>query len=153
MRYIQKFLKKHIVIGVVLSLIALSGISTGAYYYIQYQKTQQLLKNPKLATQFEVETLIDRVGKLIELPQGEQPTIATVSDYTKLQDQAFFQNAKNGDKVLIYSKAKKAILYDPQEDKIIEVAPVNLGQNQNQAVAGASTQSVSATPTPTPQQV
>ncbi len=67
------------------------------------------------------------VGKLIELPAGENPTIATISDITKFAGQPFFQKAKNGDKVLIYTNAKKAILYDPVAHRIIDVAPINTG--------------------------
>ncbi|MBI5357887.1 hypothetical protein HZB74_03515 [Candidatus Saccharibacteria bacterium] len=67
---------------------------------------------------------------MVEVPQGEEPTIATVQDVSKLQNQAFFKNAQNGDKVLIYSQAKKAILYRPSTDKIIEVGPVNIGDSQ-----------------------
>ena len=33
---------------------------------------------------------------------------------------------QKGDKVLIYSNAKKAYLYDPVSDKIINIAPLNL---------------------------
>ena len=33
---------------------------------------------------------------------------------------------KNGDKVLIYSQAGKAYLYDPVINKLLEVAPINL---------------------------
>lgn len=73
----------------------------------------------------------------MELPKGEQPTIATVSDITKLQGQSFFRNAKNGYKVLIYTKAKKAILYDPIEDKIVEVTSLTLSQ---QASSSANAQ-------------
>ncbi len=70
--------------------------------------------------------MIDAVGRLIVLPVGEQPTIATVSDPARLKSQPFFADAKAGDKVLIYAVAKKAILYSPEEDKIIEVAPLDL---------------------------
>src|SRR5205085_9066834 len=100
----------------------------GVYYYLQYQKTQQLLKNPTLAAQVEVQTTIDKVAKLMELPKDEEPTLATVTDIKKLNDQRFFRNGRNGDKVLIYTKAQKAILYDPGTDKIIEVESINIGQ-------------------------
>lgn len=111
-------------------LVAVLGIGVGIYYYLQYDKTQKLLKNPTLAAQTEQKSLIDKVGKLIDLPQDEQPTIATVSDVTKLQGQAFFAKAKNGFKVLIYQKAQKAILYDPVNNKIVEVGPINIGSAQ-----------------------
>ncbi len=67
------------------------------------------------------------MGRLITLPEGEEPTVATITDIEKLKDQTFFQKAKNGDKVIIYTNAKKAILYDPIARKIIDVAPVNIG--------------------------
>jgi len=122
----KEFLKKTMVVRVVLVIVALLILTVGIYYFLQYQKTQQLLKNPSLAAQVESQSLVAKVGRLMDLPEGEQPTIATVSDVTKLQDQSFFKNAKNGDKVLIYTKAKKAILYDPKEDKIVEVTVLAL---------------------------
>lgn len=74
----------------------------------------------------EVQDLVKAVGKLIVLPEGEEPTVASVTDPEKLKDQPFFQNAKAGDKVLIYTKARKAYLYDPQKNKLIEVAPLTV---------------------------
>jgi hypothetical protein len=73
-----------------------------------------------------VEDIIKRVGRLVVLPQDEKPTVATVSDLDKLQGQPFFSQAKIGDKVLIYANARKAILYDPLADKVINVAPLNI---------------------------
>ena len=116
-----------VVVAVILSMFSI-------YFYSQYQKTQQLLKNPSQQTKIETDALVVRVGFLIELPKDEQPTLATVSDKSKLKGQLFFALAKNGDKVLIYTKAKKAILYRPSINKIINVAPVNIGTTQqNQA--------------------
>lgn len=71
--------------------------------------------------------IIAKVGALIELPKGETPTIATVTDPSKLQDQAFFANAKAGDIVLIYTGAREAYLYDPVQNKLVEVAPITTG--------------------------
>lgn len=112
-----------IIVAVLLILAALPSY----YYYNQYKKTQALLTNPSATANAEAKQLIKEVGVLMVLPATEQPTIATVSDVTKLADQPFFANAKNGDKVLIFTQSKKAILYRESINKIIEVAPVNLG--------------------------
>ena len=68
--------------------------------------------------------VVQRVGQLILLPSDEVPTLATVSDINVLKGQLFFQNASNGDVVLMYAKARKAILYSPRLNKVIEVAPI-----------------------------
>src|SRR4051812_29005641 len=101
----------------------------GTGYYFLHQKSQPS-NNPQDAqkqSQEETQRLVAEIGKLIELPTGEVPTVATVSDVSKLKNQPFFQNASNGDKVLIYSNAKKAILYSPTLKKVLEVAPINVG--------------------------
>ncbi len=72
----------------------------------------------------ETQDILSRVGKLIVLPEGEEPTIATVTDPEKLQEQAFFARAKVGDKVLIYTQARKAYLFDPIQNILLEVAPL-----------------------------
>jgi hypothetical protein len=76
------------------------------------------------AAEQEVADVIAAVRKHILLPEGEEPTVATVSDPGKLKDQLFFKNAEMGDKVLIYTKAKMAYLYDPDRDILLEVAPI-----------------------------
>ena len=58
---------------------------------------------------------------------SEEPTIATVSNIEALRSQPFFANAKNGDRVLIYVNARKAVLYDPVNNKIVEATPINIG--------------------------
>lgn len=82
----------------------------------------------------EVNYLVDKVGDLMFLPIGEIPTVATVSEPEKLKNQDFFKDAKKGDKVLIYTVARKAILYDPLADKIITIAPVSLDKDENSSV-------------------
>ena len=77
----------------------------------------------------ELQKTVKLVSRLMVLPEGEQPTLATVSDASKLKDQAFFANAKTGDKVLIYPNSRKAVLYSPSLDKIVEVSSLNLSPN------------------------
>jgi hypothetical protein len=64
------------------------------------------------------------------LPTDEQPTLATVSDVTKVRDQPFFTHAQNGDQVLVYTQTRKAILYRPSADRIVEVAPLSVNSVQ-----------------------
>jgi len=107
-------------------LLVLLLISAGAAVYF-YQQLSDLRGNPQDVAQKEVEAVITKVGKLIVLPEGETPTLATVSDPEALKSQPFFAKAAKGDKVLIYTNARKAILYNPESNKIVEVAPVNIG--------------------------
>ena len=110
--------------------IVIAGlVGTTAYYYKQYKKIKN---NPQVVSQEETQAVVAEVGKLMELP-NETPSIATVQDKDKLKDQNFFQKAQNGDKVLIYTNAKQAILFRPSAKKIIEVAPLLLPGNDNNA--------------------
>ncbi len=114
------------VVGAGLVLLLCVGIVIGSIYVFSKKAKTAKNGNPSVKAQNEVQDLIKAVGALIELPPDETPTVATVSDKTKLQGQSFFSHAENGDKVLIYPKAKKAILYRPATKKIVEVAPLNI---------------------------
>lgn len=92
-----------------------------------YNQAQNKKSTDKLET---VDQVVKQVDKHYILPLGESPTLATVSDVNRVRSQAFFANAVNGDKVLVYAKARKAILYRPSVDKIVEVAPLEIGNNQ-----------------------
>lgn len=118
------------IVGGVVAVLVLTG--GGYYFYRQSQSQQPNQAQTQRAAQEEVKKLVSEVGKLIDLPQGEEPTVATVTDVTKLKDQPFFQKAKNGNKVLIYTNAKKAILYDPTAKKVLDVAPINIGTGSAQ---------------------
>jgi 4-hydroxy-3-methylbut-2-enyl diphosphate reductase IspH len=93
------------------------------------KKQNQQLSNPQVGSTNQATLLRDDVAKLVQLPDNEIPTIATVSDVAKLQNQTFFANAKDGDKVLIFNMAKEAILYRPSSNKIIEIAPLSSGSS------------------------
>lgn len=78
----------------------------------------------------EVASVIDAVAKHVVLPEGEEPTLATVTSLEPLAGQPFFKNAKLGDRVLIYTQAQKVILFDPTLDRVVEMAPLSLDQEQ-----------------------
>ncbi len=133
------------VLLVVLALLVVGLAGTSLMFYKQ---VKTLKVNPQKTAQEENQKIITAVGKLALLPEGETPTIATVTDAGKLKSaQAFFAKAADGDKVLIYTQALKAIMYRPSENKIIEIAPLTIG-TQSAASAPAATPAATESKTP-----
>jgi|SRR3989344_3316782 len=118
--------KEKLLIAVFLSAFLIAG-GMAVYFYLQLTRLQQ---NPQELASREAQQVVEKVARLIVLPEGETPTIATVTDPERLREQAFFANAQKGDRVLIYTTAKKAILYNPTANKIVEVAPLNIGNGR-----------------------
>jgi hypothetical protein len=114
----RNFFKKHFALILIVLVIILA--LTSAYFYKKSTSTKV-----DQISQAEIKSLVQKVGRLAVVPTDETPTIATVSDPQALKNQTFFIDAKKGDKVLIYSNAKKAFLYDPSADKIVNIAPLN----------------------------
>jgi len=88
---------------------------------------QVLKEDPNKIAKEETAKVVALVGKLVILPEGEEPVMATVTDKEKLKDQPVFAKAENGDKILIYSIAQKAYIYNPTKNVIVDVVPVNIG--------------------------
>ncbi len=108
-------------------LIAILGVY-GSFHY--YKKYQALKIDPSIEVQKKTATLVGTLGKLMELPKDEVPTVATISDKEKLKGQDFFTLAENGDVLFAYTTAMKAILYRPSTNKIINVAPISINPSQ-----------------------
>ena len=115
-----------------LSVLILGMIGAGGFAAYYYGLNQRAMVSP---AEDELTMLVSQVGKLMDLPLGEVPTVATVTDKTKLESQSFFKKSENGDKVLIYMNSGKAILYRPSTKKIVDVTVINVAEQ---------------TPTPTP---
>jgi len=131
-----KRVKPSIIVIIVLAVLAAASTGVAIYYFAQYQ---DLAKNPNKLVDNENKALINRVGALMVLPTDETPTIATITDLAPFKGQPFFANAKVGFKVIIYTNAKRAILYDPALNKIVEVAPLNIGSNTPAPAMNANT--------------
>ena len=134
----------------IILIIIVASVAGSAYLYDTNQKTQteleKLKQDPNTVAKEQAKELLAEVGKIVILPKGETPTIATVTDESKLADQPFFKNAKKDDKVLIYTEAKKAYLYRPSTKKIIEIAPVRIGEEQSKTTTKEDTTPAEETP-------
>ena len=115
---------------ILITVLMIALLGAVFYLYRENNKKLALLNDPALVTKSEIEQIKSKVAKLIELPSDEDPSLVTVVDKNKIMDQEFFKNAENGDKVLIYIKAKEAIIYRPSTNKIIGIGPVDLSSEQ-----------------------
>jgi len=126
-----------IVAGIFL-ILSIIGIGSGVYFYRQYRGSEEQLKNPTDRAKKEAQQLLVKVRKLMVLP-NEEPTVATVADVETLKkSQPFFQDAADGDKVLIFQAAKKAVIYRPSTNVIINVAPLVIGDGQGNPASPSS---------------
>ena len=111
-----------ITLGVLL-ILALGGLGYLYYHYVA---------GGNKSVKTEEELIKEAVGSRILLPE-ENPSIATVTDNTKLADQPFFKKAENGDKILIFTNSGRAILYRPKIKKVIDTTTISLTPEVDQA--------------------
>ena len=119
--------KTNPVLTVILAVLLIGAIATCAILFLQ-QKTPATGENG-MSTPEDDAKVIAEVSKIMILPE-ETPSMATVLDVTKLSDQPFFKNAQNGDKLMLFTAAQKAILYRPSTNQIVETMPLIMDQNQ-----------------------
>lgn len=123
--------KKSVVVSfIILIILAVGGSSAGFYYYLQYKTAVARANDPKI----EVKDVLSKIGKLIDLPTGEEPTVATVQDAEKIRSQAFFAKAQNGYRVVLYPNARLAILFDEKSNKLINVGTISVSTPSAQPV-------------------
>jgi hypothetical protein len=111
-----------VTVVIILGVLCVLGGGVGAYYFRQYHN---LKKDMNGTAKDEEQRIIDKVTGLYSTPK-ESPSIVQVQDQSKVASQAFFRDAKNGDYVLVYQRAKLAILYRESVNKIINTGPITL---------------------------
>ncbi|MFA6797518.1 MAG: hypothetical protein WCR40_02335 [Candidatus Paceibacterota bacterium] len=114
-------------------LFILVGIILGiglTFLYIQKYgiPSKSVLQNlSKVEEVKQIKQIVDSVGKLMLLPSNEDPSIATITDVSSLvKEQPFYNGAKNGDIVIVYQKALKAIIHSPERNIIVNVGPITV---------------------------
>lgn len=101
-----------------LSVVGILASLAAAFYFRSEYRQAVAVRDPASETR----ELVATVGEFLELPAHETPTLATVTDRSKLAADAFFAPAENGDKILIYEESRKAIIYRPSTGKLVNVA-------------------------------
>ena len=122
---------KHLRVAFFTTLL-LVAVGGGVFYYIKYH--QAVNASP----QAEARDLTAYIGERVQLPH-ESPTVATVVDKSKLTNKSLASKAANGDKMLIFTNAKRLVLYRPSTKKVIDILSIT---------SPNTTQTQAATPTP-----
>lgn len=103
-----RWIKQHRLVAIVLFIILAGG--SGIFVYQANRTPKNLADN----------AIITHVNKVLTIEGDANPVILTVEDESKAnQAQPFLDIAVNGDKVLLYYKAKKAVLFRPSSGEIV----------------------------------
>lgn len=114
-----------IILFVILTIALAAGLG---YLYKKYRDTQAMVY--KLSTvqgqqelnKTQIEAILSEMRKLIVIPTGEDPAIATIVDIEQLKSSPFYKDAQNGDRVVLFNNAKKAYIYRPESKIIVNYA-------------------------------
>lgn len=122
------------ILAVVVPTLAASVMAS--FFYFKWQQasssTPDDITETQEESQEEIDKIVEKVGRLILLPEGETPTLVTIDDKDSITENlVFFRDAENGDKVLVYRQAKLAFLYRPSADKLINASSVNVTSGED----------------------
>lgn len=127
-------MKKRKVVNIIILIVLFVPLGLSVCFYYQLHTIKKISSSEPNK---EVKDIIAKVSNIYLIPSTEEPTVATVSDPSILKDQSFFTQAEKGDKVLIFTKAGKAVLYRPSLNKIVEITSIKNNSNNNENVLPA----------------
>jgi hypothetical protein len=135
---------KQKLIYILVFLIISGTIASAYYYYDRYsQASKQLTALKSQAPNSppdENAKIIAAVTKLVELPQTPPDGIGQITDKNQYKNLVFYNEIVNGDYLLIYVQANKAVIYRPSTNKLVNIYPVsvsNTADSGNANVTGA----------------
>ena len=141
-----------IVIVVALALLIVAGWFAFDQYNLQVDKSAQTADNLN-QNQSNVSDLLNKVGRHIVLPVGENPSVIDITNIDNLvKQQSFYVGAKNGDKIIIYALAQKTIIYDEERDILVNVGPLFANVSQSTSTPAGNTNTSSEISSNTPEQ-
>ncbi len=87
-------------------------------------RLEQLQGNTQ-ENQERARSIVQKVQELMDIDTSVEPTVATIVDVIKLrQNNPFYNKAENGDYLIV--TPTRAILYRENENKILDVVPVQI---------------------------
>lgn len=122
----------------ILLVLALLGAGLLYWNYTQAKEKLSVLTDPQQANELSQEQtalLLEKVRKIAVLPDEDNPVVATINDVETLSsNQNFYKDANIGDKLIIFARARHAIIYDEKANRIVNMGPIfytnSDGENQ-----------------------
>lgn len=148
-------------VGILLLIIIL--IAVGLFVWAEKQRRdvagkleqttaelEQIRKSTQEGGKEVAKQVLEKIRHHMIVADTPEPTVATIVDIEKLKEASeFYSVAENGDNLIITEK--RAILYDPDKDIILDVVPVRINKTSptpTSANATRTTPSPTATPAP-----
>lgn len=103
---------RYIIVIILFGGLLLAGVTTWSFTHPKYPKP-------------ESQAIREQVGKLVMLPPGEEPAIATIGEGTQPTDR-LLEKSQAGDKLLLYYGSLKAYLYRPSLNKLVDIGPLTV---------------------------
>lgn len=101
---------------------AIVGIYAFNKFVPQTPLGAQIISDNETLSKDEVKALVQKVKVIAFLPD-EIPDVITITDLTRYSANPFFANAQLRDKILIFKKAGKIIVYNQAENRIVNIGP------------------------------
>ena len=118
----------------IINIILIIALALLGYGYYLKQKELKLLSDPTAKTEAvkkAVEDIVAKAGKIALLPKGELPEVLTINDAeSAIKQQPSLVGVVNGDNILVYAKASKAVIYSPSRNIIVNVLPIFFQQDK-----------------------
>jgi Na+-transporting NADH:ubiquinone oxidoreductase subunit NqrC len=108
---------------IALSLFCIASVGGGIFFYLQYTQAQAKIN--------EKDDTLKRIATLVEMP-NESPSIMTVADKSKLQNQQLASKLNDGDILLVFSQNRRIFIYRPGTNKIVDM--LSFGAEEAQTI-------------------
>lgn len=112
---------KKVLIALNVVVVVALGFST---VYL-FRENRDLNDQLTLSTEEKNRRLVQEINEVYDLPEGEEPVVAIVTDPEEFKAQyTAFDNAEEGDYLLFYRKARLNVLYRQDEKRVVKTADV-----------------------------
>ncbi|HXK37530.1 MAG TPA: hypothetical protein VJ579_00465 [Candidatus Paceibacterota bacterium] len=107
------------------TLLVLSSGAYAVWYFAEYKKSG-LASVGIMTSNSSTDDYLAAIARKILLPKDNTaPRVAVITDpHTLVNEQEFYRGAEAGDILVVFEESKRAILYSPRRDIIVNVGPV-----------------------------